>query len=729
MNTLLWKEFRENLKWGVVLLVISFLYQLGCQFVRPREQVLLDAEFEAYLGFGCAVAAVVMGLLQTFREVSRDRWAYLLHRGVTPQQILQAKAIVGVGLYLVAAFVPLGILGLWAATPGNIAAPWHPLALLQPSLMILAVIPFWFVGALISVREARWYATRLMIFGLPSVCVLFGLVTLQSHRGWGVLATLGLTLLSFTCMFVLTRNAAEWRGQYEQLRMPARTVLAFNAGVSIMISLLVTIGFGVELARQLWMAPTRQPTQATLLEDGKLEELHFDAANRLAGRYVERQKVSLTPENHSQIKRYPEWIPQGDLYGRSQNLPFPMHLLDRPQQQVWHYAPEQGVFLGYHHSSRQHNSTISPEGFLSPDQEPKQRFGTMVAVNFGYGMALDVHDKAKPMTPGQPSQPMGSTTVYAFRDGVYHIDLQAQTVRKIYAASADDPLLGVRFTDELMDVNYFPHIADMPFEPHTEPRRKAPGIVQMAHQKTLRQFVIKPDDEQRIVNEPLNEKMLEPLEQQTYVLPKQFPGGSYWQFLGFRNSNRCVYALNQSYLDRNTTRLIYANADGKALRDVLLERTSFEPAFDVLQWLLPPGSLAAIGIDGTQTDFLFPEVVREDFTEKRSGLSTTLQMVIVAVVCAVSTMLLCVDRRISGRAAVAWTVFAGLMGVSGVLTLVGICPRPRRVPCHACHKPRPVAEPLCPSCGVEFEPPPQNGTEIIVRDQELVPAAVQRVLS
>lgn len=718
MSTLLWKEFRENLKWGVVLLIISFLYQLGSQFVQPHEQILLDSEFEAYLGFGCAVAAVILGLLQTFREVSRDRWAYLMHRGVTPQEILQSKASVGVGLYLVAAFVPLGILGLWASTPGNVAAPWHPLALLQPSLMILAVTPFWFVGALIAVRDARWYATRLMTFGLPSVCVLFGLVALSYHRGWGVAVSLGLTLLSLACMFVLARNAVEWRGQYAKLRTPARTVLALNAGISIMITLLVTIGFGVELARQLWMAPNPQPTQATLLEDGKLEEIRFDAANRFAGRYVEREKVSLVPENHLNLKRYPEWIPQGDLHGRSPTLPFPMHLLDVPQQQVWHYVPEQGVFLGYHHSSRRHIATISPDGFLSPEQEPKQRFGTMIAANFDYGLALDVHDKTKPVTPDQPVQPMGTTTIYAFRDGIYHIDVRAQTVRKIYTASVDDPLLGVKFTDETAGANYYPQISDLPYEAVAQPKRKSPSIVQMLHQRALRQFVVSPDDEKRIANEPLNEKLFEPLEHRTYVLPQQFPSGSYWRFLGFRKSDRCVYALDQSTMDRNTTRLIYASTDGKVLRDVRIDRSIVEPAFDILQWLLPPGALATIGVDGTQAEFSFPGVTLEDFSTKAAGLSTILQMLIVGVLCVIGAVLLCVDRRISGRAAIAWTIFAGLAGVSGLLTLIGICPRPLCVACYACHKRRPVDQNLCPHCHADFEPPPQNGTEIIVREPE-----------
>lgn len=728
MNTLLWKEFRETLKWGATLLAISFVFQLGSQFMHPEELILSssDSDFEGYLALGCAVTAVVMGLLQTFREISRDRWAFLMHRAVTPQQVLWSKAAVGIGMYLIGWIIPLIILSLWSATPGNVAAPWHWMAPLRPLLLILYFIPLWFVGALISVRDARWYGTRLMVFGLPVILAVSCVGLLALHGIWGLVGSLALTLLSVACMVVLTRNAFEWRGQSEQLRTPARCVLALNAGLSFMLTLLATLGFGLELSRQVWMTAPEVTTRTTILEDGSVEEVTVkQLTQKIIGKKVDGREVTLPPTYEPELsswRKYPEWIAHGDLFGRHPKLPFPMALLNSPLDDgIWHYSPEQGVFLGFNRKTRRHVVTVSPEGFLLPYQVPQQRFGTMVAANFDYEdnyLEFAIREKNKPAMLGQPGLALRSISVYAFHEGIYHIDQHARTVRKIYAAPPDNPLVGARFT---RTTPYVQHV----YSEDRVPDRKAPGLVQVVHQKTVRQFVINADDEKRIMNEPLGEKFFDPLEQQTYVIPEPFPGGDYWLFLGFRKSDRCVYSMTQSRNDRNLTRLIYAGADGTVRRDVAVEQPVQDEAFQFLQWLMPPGGVATVLIGASQSEFRFPGVTTEDFSpQKTLAISTTLQMICVGVLSAICALVLCVDRRISGLAAAAWIVFGGLMGVSGLMALVGICPRPLNVTCHACHKRRPVDQGLCPHCQADFESPPQNGTEIIVREPEPLPIAV-----
>src|SRR5262249_48191984 len=115
MTALIWKELRENLKWvplpGLVILLVVLID-------KPDEPMLDLAD--AY--FFCLTAVVFgpgLGFVQVYFEARGDARSMLLHRPLSPSRIFLAKALGGVGLYLLALGIPFLCLEGWMATPGK----------------------------------------------------------------------------------------------------------------------------------------------------------------------------------------------------------------------------------------------------------------------------------------------------------------------------------------------------------------------------------------------------------------------------------------------------------------------------------------------------------------------------------------------------------------------------------------------------------------------------------
>src|SRR5947209_6526045 len=112
MRVLIWKELRENLKWvplpGLLILLL-FLVD------RPEEPM---PDFSGALLFCLAAAgfAAGLGFVQVFFEGHADKRSLLLHRPLSRSRIFLAKALAGVGLYLLALGIPLACLQIWMAT-------------------------------------------------------------------------------------------------------------------------------------------------------------------------------------------------------------------------------------------------------------------------------------------------------------------------------------------------------------------------------------------------------------------------------------------------------------------------------------------------------------------------------------------------------------------------------------------------------------------------------------
>ncbi|MGZ0173787.1 MAG: hypothetical protein ACKVHE_30100 [Planctomycetales bacterium] len=179
MKAILWKEFRENLKWGVLLLLTSAFGIIALQMRQTNEIVFFNENYMIQAAFGFAAGALALGILRTVFEGSRDRWAFLMHRGISPERILTAKAIVGLTYVVAATAIPIFGMAWWCSRPGNVPAPFHSVAPLVGVIGIFSAFPAWFAGVLIGLRDVRWYGSRILPLGLALAPVISVLIAAQ----------------------------------------------------------------------------------------------------------------------------------------------------------------------------------------------------------------------------------------------------------------------------------------------------------------------------------------------------------------------------------------------------------------------------------------------------------------------------------------------------------------------------------------------------------------------
>ncbi len=181
MKPLFWKELRQNLKWAIGVLAVMGLAAIYIAWVVSRPQAtqglfrwspyLLPWErFQQLSVLGCPLAGLLLGVLHIAPEKRRDLWAFLVHRPVSRTTIFRAQASAGLLLYVVAVGIPVAGGMVWLATPGHAAAPFY-LPMTLPGLAdVLSGAVYYLAGILISMREARWYGSRVLAVAVAVVC-------------------------------------------------------------------------------------------------------------------------------------------------------------------------------------------------------------------------------------------------------------------------------------------------------------------------------------------------------------------------------------------------------------------------------------------------------------------------------------------------------------------------------------------------------------------------------
>src|SRR5262245_52150921 len=155
MRMLLWREIRENLKWATLPgLVIGGLMAL------MGTPSLMDPGVLLIVSLIAGVFGAVLGFLQVHSESRGDKRSLLLHRPLGRSRIFLAKAVAGVGLYLLALGLPFAVVVAFAATPGHSFDPFSWPMVLPWLADVLTGLVFYFAGMLTAQREARWYGSR-----------------------------------------------------------------------------------------------------------------------------------------------------------------------------------------------------------------------------------------------------------------------------------------------------------------------------------------------------------------------------------------------------------------------------------------------------------------------------------------------------------------------------------------------------------------------------------------
>jgi hypothetical protein len=680
MKPLIWKEFRENLKWAALILLL--LGGITALQGPPSLWKFMNQEFLLPVSLFAAGCGAALGFLQVFFESRGDRRALLLHRPMSASRIFLGKAVAGVGLYLLALGIPFAWSVGWAATPGHNAAPFRwPMAL--PWLAdILTGVVYYFAGMLTAQREARWYGSR----GLGLAAAFF-----CSFLVWA-LPEFGQALLAIGILGTLLAVAA-WGsfltgGAYAPQPRLARAALA----TTFLLGLLA-LSVGVKVAIGAWFdSDTRY--RYTLDREGRALVVHTEhgaikSVTDLEGR--QPQALAGKPLETSTLE---------EVEAPFSGLPWPCFRSyrnpgrflvryaneTRPGSEQWCYVPDQGRLLGYDIPSRRLIGSIGPDGFVPPGQPPRERF------------------------QGEPSHASflyeaGPAAYLDLSGRVYTVNFARRTVRTLFTPAEGETVQGaLQWKDEkrkrtraFVLTDRLVHLveesgAPVFFAPLVYDREDY-GLVHVGRLEDPERFVVwyEPSwhlwaDAGKSMPSYLVEYDAAGREIARRTLPpRPLPRPPYAQALfGLATSPAETGLLVGGTKDP----ISGARSDGG--REV-------RPLFVLLLFTV---------------QYFVPGVGWEAGSDGRVVLAFAALSLLSAAACALVCFLLARRYAFSRARRIGWALGGLLFGWVGLLLMLALQEWPARVACPGCRKPRVVSRDTCEHCGAPHAAPALDGTEI-----------------
>jgi hypothetical protein len=364
MKALIWKEWLENLKWvplPSLMILIVFL------IARP-----MTAMPDVTQGFFYALIAVsfgaALGFVQIYFDGHGDKRSMLLHRPLSPSRIFLAKALAGVGLYVVALGIPLVCLESWLAMPAKISAPYHWRTALPWLADIVSGLVYYFAGMLLAQRDVRWYGSRGL--ALPAAlfcsCLVWGV-----PEFWQALVAIGI-IGSFVAV-------AAWGsfctgGSYARQPGLAKAALAvtFLAGLA-MVSMLgkqmigawtdsgVEWNHNLDRRGRVLLAPFKEGVGAI----GPWIDVSGKEPPDLKGKVIDSRLLA-------------PWTAAGKPLDWSYRNSSRFYVFctneSSPTDELWFYDAFRRRVFGYDPILHYCVGSIGPDGFVPPGEEPRERF-------------------------------------------------------------------------------------------------------------------------------------------------------------------------------------------------------------------------------------------------------------------------------------------------------------------------------------------------------------------
>ncbi len=445
VRAMLWKELREGAAGAAIALVVVALglYVSTAIFGATGSAGFTASPISISLfTLTSAGAALVIGYKQVTRDDRGDMRALLTHRPATRSQLFWAKAIAAALLYLAATVLPLTIALIWQATPGNRPVPFDIRMALADVADLFGGFVYLFAAMLATIRDVRWYASRLLPFGLALACTTATLAV--DH-----LATaLGVIVLALVVIATAAHGVFATGGSYAGQTRASRVTLAISLAFGLQIAGTFALGIlGAMLVVRSPESRSLQTTQVAVTRDGTLARVVsqirlFDPRPRiarvtdLAGRPLPGFEDTLTRESAltsgvvsaAAVPLTETYSPfgRGSSYRGIDRILVPL-IPTRFEPSVgmasWYFVRRAGLIAGYDNGSARQIGWLGPKGFTEGTSPPTARF----------------EGELRPYTEFAYNQPL-----IAMPDAVYRVDLANRQIQRVFTApgGGGDEVLG-----------------------------------------------------------------------------------------------------------------------------------------------------------------------------------------------------------------------------------------------------------------------------------------------
>jgi hypothetical protein len=687
MKSLIWKEWRENLKWIPVpsALILSPIALFG----MPS---LMDEVFLFFVALVSAVFGAALGFAQIYPEATGDKRSLLVHRPLGSSRIFLGKVIPGLGIYLLGVALPFAGAVALSATPGHVPQPFDRRAALPWLADSLAGIVYYFAGTLAAQRRARWYGSRCLglaagVFGSYLVWML--------PEFWQALAA---AVITAGVVGLAAWGSFHAGGAFSPMPRPAKVALAVT-----LLAGLTTLSIAAKLLIGRWewdkaTAYYRVDRRGNVLLvreiDGRLR------VTDLEGRPPPDLKDA-SPDAHALAeilspRAQAEW-PKTNSY-RNSNRAFVKYGNDtEPGDEWWWYSPSRCRLVGFDKHSCQPIGSFGPDGFAGPGQ-PGQRFqGELIHRSKAFSSRANDY--------------------LVFPTRVYKVDFHKRVVQPVFTPAAGETVRwAARWEDEKL----------------------APS----------RAFVLT-DCSLYVVDEKGGQTVALPLADDLDGYQVAYAGRleeptRYWVWY----EPKWYQSVDQ--LEQMPFYLVVHNASGQSTdprrsieplpgqpRDIQ-PRTPLVGASALHAWLglLTPPAEAAVLVGTSRhqlanvragrgaevgvmlqgllvsTQYFIPAVRWSAAAHPGIVEGFVVSMVGAAVACSLACFLLARRCAFSRAASIGWALVGLIFGCVGPTLMLALHELPARVTCANCGNLRVVTRENCEHCGAAQALPPEDGTEI-----------------
>ena len=657
MKPLFWKELRQGLKWAIAVLAIMSIAAIYIAWDASRLRMYIPpfGRIQQLSVVGCPLAGLFLGVMHVVTERRRDLWAFLVHRPMSRTTIMLAKTSAGLVLYFLAVGVPVAAVNAWLAIPGNVPAPFYGPMVLPGLADLLTGSVYYLAGLLVSMREARWYGSRVLAVGAAIICS-----SIVVSVGYFWLALIAI-IVAAGVLGVAVWGSFVGGGQYGPQPLAAKAAL--GASLLAGIAIVFVIG-GVVLSAIATTAATAPPTRTSyqITRDGEVVRLVQDRW----GRVVEITNLDgthnrqLEREAQEDDRRYAMFIGFDTVVIPDESEPNPnrahgyryagtfyQHVAwEGPT--LWLYSFREQLVLAFDRERKVLVGRLGPTGFKAPPDPPVQRFGEFVAT---------------------------WNSVLAFKDAVYRLRPRERTIATLIAPAGERVLGLTHLRSQQYDVLVVVTDRTVRFMNLDGEELIAADVEHDLGQYGHLQFAAT-DDPQRFYARYTPSHRPD-------VMPPLLPGDLF------------VYGPNGALVARYELPAI-PRPRSNAMWD------------EVLMGLAVP--LAAMGtaavVVAAQGDALF-----EPDGPVRAQV-VIIVMSLMAIACVVVTVRLARRYAFSRGQRWGWSVFNFLAGAVGLALLWCLRDWPARLPCAACGKRRVADRDRCEHCESAFPSPASDGTEI-----------------